>query len=71
MEAQAKKRYDGNELREGNIFLESCVPIERDYCFNMENFFLFYKMVMEKINVKPLFTRFQCSILRSLKVAPY
>ena len=58
MEALVEKRYKGRELREGNIFLELCVLIERVCSFDTMNFFIFCKAVMKKIGVKPPFTLF-------------
>ena len=58
MEASGEKRYKGRDFREGNIFLELCVLIERVCSFDRMNFFIFYKAIMEKIGVKPPFTLF-------------
>ena len=39
--------------------------------FDTMNFFMFYEIIIEKIGVKSLFTPFQRSILRLIKVAPF
>ena len=70
MEALVEKRYDKKEFKESNIFFELCILIGRVCSFNTENFFTFYRMIIENIDVKPPFTPFEWLVLRLLKVAP-
>ena len=65
-----KRRYDGRELREGNTFLKPCVLTKEVYNFDTKNFFTFYRIIVERIRVKSLFTPFQQLVLRLLKVTP-
>ena len=50
-----ERRYDGVELRIGNILLALCTPTKRACSFDTVNFFIFYRIVMEKIGMKPSF----------------
>ena len=69
MEALTKK-YNDWEWKKGNMCFEAYIPFKWVYRFDMESFFTFYGMVVEKIRVKSLFTQFQRLILGLLKVAP-
>ena len=48
-----ERKYDGDELRIGNVFLEPCGLIERVYSFDIMNFLTFYRSIIEKNGVKP------------------
>ena len=53
-----EKKYIVVEPKKGNIFLKPCGPTENAYNFDIMDFFIFYKAMMEKISVKPPFTTF-------------
>ena len=69
VEALARK-YDDQELKRSNMCFKAYAPSKWIYNFDIENFFIFYRIVVEKIRVKLPFVSFQRLILRLLKVAP-
>ena len=69
MEALAK-RYDKQEWKKSNTCFKTTFYLSWFVTLTWRIFFIFYGIMMEKIGAKPLFTPFQRSILRLLKVGP-
>ena len=53
-----EEKYNKQELKRSNMFFKPYLAFEWIYNFNIKNFFTFYRMVEEKIRVKPPFTPF-------------